>query len=149
MTHQFDIRPLGRQDRAAWGDLWRQYLAFYGTERPETLMDLTFARYTDPAREDMEALMAWDDQTPLGLVHTIAHAHGWQEAPVTYLQDLYTSPAARGRGIGRALIEAVYARADAAGRGTVYWLTQTGNAPARALYDQVAQATDFIKYARA
>lgn len=148
MTTSFDIRPLGRRDRAAWGALWHCYLAFYGTSRPEALLDLTFARYTDTARDDMHGWMAWERETALGLVHAIAHPHGWQEAPVTYLQDLYTVEEARGRGIGRALIETVYADADASGRPSVYWMTQTDNAPARALYDRIAQPTDFMKYSR-
>ncbi len=148
MSRSFDIRPLGRRDRPAWGDLWRAYLAFYGTERPDDLFDLTFSRYIDPDRTDMSAWMAWEDDTALGLVHTIAHPHGWQDAPVTYLQDLFTTPNARGKGVARALIETVYADADAAGRGTVYWLTQTSNTTARALYDRVAQPTDFMKYSR-
>ena len=149
MTTSFDIRPLGRRDRPLWGDVWREYLAFYGAERPDDLLDLTFARYPDPDRTDMRAWMAWEGEAALGLVHTISHAHGWQEAPVTYLQDLFTTPAARGRGVGRALIETVYADADAQGRGAVYWLTQNSNATARALYDRVAQPTDFMKYSRA
>jgi ribosomal protein S18 acetylase RimI-like enzyme len=143
-----DIRPIGQPDRADWGELWRQYLAFYGTTRSDDLYDLTFRRYTDPAQADMRGWMAWDGGTALGLVHTIAHSHGWQEAPVTYLQDLYTVEAARGRGVARALIETVYADADEAGRSSVYWMTNKSNSTARALYDKIAQPTDFMKYTR-
>lgn len=149
MTKPFDIRPLGRRDRAEWGTLWCQYLAFYGTTRDQDLYDLTFGRYTDPGRADMCGWIAWDGDRALGLVHAIAHSHGWQEAPVTYLQDLFTVPEARGRGVARALIETVYGDADAHGRPNVYWLTQTGNATARALYDRIAKPTDFMKYSRA
>lgn len=148
MTKSFDIRPLGAQDRAAWGTLWTQYLAFYGTSRPDALFDTTFARYTDPARADMCAWMAWDGATALGLVHTIAHAHGWQEDDVVYLQDLFTVEAARGQGVARGLIETVYADADAKNRSSVYWMTNMSNTTARALYDKIAQPTDFMKYSR-
>jgi ribosomal protein S18 acetylase RimI-like enzyme len=149
LTNAFDIRPLGRRDRSDWGELWRQYLAFYGAVREDALYDLTFGRYTDPDRTDMRAWMAWDGARALGLVHSISHSHGWQEAPVTYLQDLFTVEEARGRGVARALIETVYADADAAGRGSVYWLTQTNNTTARLLYDRIAKPTDFMKYSRA
>lgn len=148
MTTPLDIRSLGAQDRVAWGELWTQYLAFYGTERPENLFDRTFARYIAPARTDMCAWMAWEGDTALGLVHIIAHAHGWQDADVVYLQDLFTVEAARGRGVARALIEAVYADADTKARPNVYWMTRTGNTQARALYDKIAQPTDFMKYSR-
>ena len=63
-------------------------------------------------------------------------------------EKLATAQAARGCGVGRSLIEAVYAAADARGADQVYWLTQEFNATARRLYDQVATATPFIKYRR-
>ncbi|MEL6952205.1 MAG: GNAT family N-acetyltransferase [Pseudomonadota bacterium] len=142
------IRPLAPEDRDAWAPLWRGYLAFYGTERDEAQFDLTFARYTEPDRADMLAWLAWDGKAALGLVHVIVHAHGWHAAPVSYLQDLFTTPEARGRGVARALIETVYAHADQAGHAGVYWLTQSGNITAQHLYDRLATKTDFIKYAR-
>ena len=63
-----------------------------------------------------------------------------------YLQDLFTAPEARGQGAGRALIEAVYDRAQVAGASRVYWLTQETNATARALYDTLADRPGFIQY---
>jgi GNAT superfamily N-acetyltransferase len=148
VTDGIEIRPLESGDRADWDRLWRAYLAFYGAERPTHVFDTTFARYTDPARTDMLAWIARHAGRAAGLVHVIVHSHGWQEAPVTYLQDLYADPDTRGRGLGRALIETVYADADRAGRPNVYWMTQTGNATARRLYDRIAVATDFMKYSR-
>ena len=65
-----------------------------------------------------------------------------------YLQDLFTASGARKTGVGRALIEAVYERARAAGSPRVYWQTKEDNAIARRLYDQVAAATGFIVYAK-
>lgn len=148
MTTDLDIRPLAAGDRAAWTPLWRDYLAFYGAERGADIFDLTFSRYCDPDRADMLAWLAWSGGDAVGLAHVIVHAHGWQAAPVTYLQDLYATPQTRGTGVGRALIETVYADADAAARPNVYWTTQTGNTTARRLYDRIATATDFMKYAR-
>lgn len=142
------IRPLAAGDRSDWDALWRAYLAFYETERPAPIYNLTFSRYVDPDRTDMQGWIARIAGRAVGLVHVIVHAHGWQEAPITYLQDLYADPSVRGRGVGRALIETVYADADAAARPNVYWMTQTGNATARRLYDRIAVATDFMKYSR-
>ena len=84
----------------------------------------------------------------IGLVHAILHPHNWRVEDVCYLQDLYVVPDARGTGAGRALIEAVYAAADANGTPSVYWLTQEFNTTARQLYDRVAKLTPFIKYQR-
>lgn len=148
MTTSFDIRPLGAQDRPQWGALWRGYLDFYGGTIPEDHDDLLFSRLMDTSVTDLQAWVAEADGTLLGLVHIVVHSHSWRAEKVTYLQDLFASPDARGLGIGRALIETVYADADAQGRGTVYWLTQTSNTTARQLYDRVAHPTDFMKYSR-
>ncbi len=140
------IRPIRSDDRAVWGALWRGYLDFYGTELPEEVFDAQWARLMEA--DTVRGLLAEMDGRPVGLVHMIFHAHGWKLRPVCYLQDLYVEEEARGTGLGRALVEAVYGAADAAGAPDVYWLTQTGNVTARRLYDRVGRITDFIKYAR-
>jgi GNAT superfamily N-acetyltransferase len=142
------IRPIEPADEPAWRLLWRDYLAFYETELPATVYATTFARLTDPSVRDYQGLLALRDDAPVGLAHYIFHRHGWHVADVCYLQDLYVAPAARGTGAGRALIEAVYAEADAAGAADVYWLTQEFNVTARRLYDRIGRATPFVKYVR-
>jgi len=84
----------------------------------------------------------------LGLAHVVFHPSTWSTTDYCYLEDLAVAPAARGRGVGTALIEAVYALADERDAGRVYWHTQEYNAPARAIYDQIARRTSFIKYQR-
>jgi GNAT superfamily N-acetyltransferase len=143
-----EIRPLAPSDESAWRDLWRGYLEFYETELPEEIYATSFARLVDPAVTDYHGLVALQDGRPVGLAHYIFHRHGWQVEDITYLQDLYVVPETRGTGAGRALIEAVYAAADAAGKPNVYWLTQTFNTTARQLYDRVASATPFMEYRR-
>ena len=91
-------------------------------------------------------LLALSDGKPVGLVHYIHHRHGWQVDHVCYLQDLFADPEVRGTGVGRALIEAVYAEADRDGCPRVYWMTQEFNTEARKLYDRIATLTPFVKY---
>jgi GNAT superfamily N-acetyltransferase len=142
------IRPIEPADEPVWRRHWRDYLAFYETELPEAVYAASFARLTDPEVRDYCGLLAISDGAPVGLAHYIFHRHGWHLADVCYLQDLYVAPETRGTGVGRALIEAVYAEADAAGAASVYWLTQEFNVAARRLYDRIGQATPFVKYVR-
>jgi len=142
------IRPLAPADRAAWGALWTDYLAFYETVLPAEIHDTTFARLIDPAVPEMGARLAEAGGDPIGLVHYIFHRHCWRVEDVCYLQDLYVAPAARGMRAGRALIEAVYAEADRHGAPSVYWTTQEFNATARRLYDRIGRLTPFVKYQR-
>lgn len=150
MTNAQDvlIRPLARADRPAWDKLWEAYLAFYDASRPPEIYDIYFGRLLGDDPMDFSGLVADQDGTLVGLTHYLFHRHGWEEGNVCYLQDLYTLPEVRGQGVGRQLINGVYAAADAAGCPTVYWLTQDHNKAARTLYDQVGVLTNFIKYNR-
>ncbi len=142
------IRPLRPEDEAEWRRLWTGYLAFYQTTVPETVYASTFARLLGDDPQDFSALVAEGDGKLLGLTHYLFHRHAWKVENVCYLQDLYVDPQTRGTGLGRKLIEAVYARADAAGSSAVYWLTQEFNHEARQLYDRIAKVTPFIRYVR-
>ena len=143
------IRALRTDDEAEWRRLWTGYLEYYESSVPEEVYATTFARLLDPDRKTQQAFLAVDDDDrPIGLVHYIYHPHNWRVEDVCYLQDLYTDPSVRGTGAGRALIEAVYAAADANGTPSVYWLTQDFNATGRRLYDRIGTLTPFIKYQR-
>ncbi len=147
-TENLIIRPLTRSDESQWRRLWHDYLAFYETELPEKVYVSSFARLLGDDPQDYNGLMAELDGRLVGLVHYLFHRHGWKIENTCYLQDLYADPDVRGKGIGRALIEAVYAAADAAGAPSVYWLTQDFNHQARQLYDRIGVLTPFIKYQR-
>ena len=139
------VRPLTPADRTQWQPLWKGYLDFYKTSVPPEHYDLTWSRFNDPA-EPMFVLGAFEGETMLGIVHYIFHRSCWTAGPYVYLQDLFTSSDARGKGVGRALIEAVYAAAKAEGAARVHWLTHETNARAMVLYNDVADRSGFLQY---
>lgn len=139
------VRPLTPADRAAWEPLWQGYLTFYKTSLPAEVTENTWRRFHVPELPTY-AVGAFDNGRLVGIVHYIFHLSTWLLTPTCYLQDLFTLPEARGKGVGRSLIEAVYLAAKEAGSTRVYWLTQEGNTTARALYDQVAHWPGFIQY---
>jgi GNAT superfamily N-acetyltransferase len=137
-----DVRPVEPRDLEQWLPLWWGDCAFYGRSHnpalpPDTVTMTTWSRFFD-ATEPMQALVAERDGRLLGLAHIIYHRNTGTIGPVCYLQDLFTAEAARGAGVGRALIEAVYAAASSAGAERVYWQTQHSNTVAMALYDKLA-----------
>lgn len=142
------VRPLRPEDRAEWQRLWAAYLDFYQTEVPDETFDITFARLLHGGDPNMGCRLALSGGKAVGLAHFIFHRHCWRPEDVCYLQDLYAQPDMRGKGVGRALIEAVYAVADSRQVTSVYWLTQEFNTTARELYDRIGQVTPFIKYVR-
>lgn len=142
------VRELRSEDETEWRTLWTGYLEFYETSVPEEVYQTYFRRLLGDDPQDFHGLVAEKDGVLIGLTHYLFHRHGWKIENTVYLQDLFVSEAARGTGAGRALIEAVYERADAAGCPGVYWMTQEFNATARQLYDRIATKTPFIMYRR-
>ena len=148
MANRVTIRPLASGDEVGWRGLWRGYLDYYETELPAEMYDLAFERLLSDDPSEYDGLVAERGDRLIGLAHYLFHRHGWRREKVCYLQDLFVAPEARGTGAGRALIEGVYAAADAAGRPRVYWLTQHFNADGRRLYDRVGELSPFIRYDR-
>jgi GNAT superfamily N-acetyltransferase len=147
------IRPLAAGDRDEWAALWRGYLEFYETVLPDEQYDRTWSWLMSPDESPhglcaVDARGAAGDGRLIGIVHYIFHRHCWLPTDICYLQDLFVTASARGTGAGRALIEGVYAAADDAGAGQVYWLTQSFNETARKLYDRIGVLTPFIRYNR-
>ena len=142
MASDVVIRAVGIGERADWEPLWKGYLDFYKTSVPKEVYDTTWARLHDPA-EPMGVLGADVGGRLKGIVHYLYHRSCWTMGNYCYLQDLFVAEDARKLGLGRALIEAVYAKARADGASRVHWLTHETNATARALYDTLADRPGF------
>jgi GNAT superfamily N-acetyltransferase len=148
----FQIRRVEQTDFRQWKPLWDGYNAFYGrkgeTALPDPVTNMTWARFFD-GYEPMHALVAEEAGQLIGLVHFLFHRSTIALGPSCYLQDLFTLETARGRGVGRALIEEVYRHAKDAGSSRVYWTTHKTNVTAMRLYDQVAEESGFLQYRKA
>ena len=137
------IAALRATDREAWQPLARGYKEFYKTPTTEAEYDAAWSRIL--ARKEVFGLGAKEGGELLGIAHYLFHASAWADR-VCYLQDLFVAPHARGKGVARALIEAVAREAREQGAARYYWLTQEHNATARLLYDNVARFNGFIRY---
>ena len=142
------VRAAIPEDRPLWEPLWRGYQQFYEVALADAVTETTWSRFFSTA-EPMHCLVAEEGEALLGLAHYIFHRNTWMQEDVCYLQDLYTNSGARGKGVGRALIEAVYERARAAGSSRVYWMTHETNTQAMALYDKLAAKSGFLQYRKA
>ena len=154
MSAAVHVRFVTRGDYAQWLPFWEGYNEFYkrfgATALPDGVTQTTWARFLDTQKTDaygpMFAMVAEADGQLVGLVHYLFHRSTITIEPTCYLQDLFTAEAARGKGVGRALIEAVYEQARLAGVVQVYWRTHATNATARRLYDQVAEESGSLVY---
>jgi GNAT superfamily N-acetyltransferase len=145
---QIDIRQVTAADHAAWLPLWQAYLRFYNTELADAVSHSTWQRMLDP-NEPTHAALAWADGKAVGMVHFIYHRSNWAIENSCYLQDLLVVPETRGTGVGRQLIEFVYATAKADGCNKVHWLTHESNATAIQLYERIAERPGLIQFRKA
>jgi GNAT superfamily N-acetyltransferase len=143
------VRAVTQVDYEDWRPLWTGYNAFYGRRGATALADeitrATWERFLDP-HEPVFALVAELGPQIVGLAHYLFHRSTTRLEHVCYLSDLFTLPAHRGRGIGRALIEGVYQQARAEGASEVYWQTHESNSAGRLLYEKLAKHNGYIVY---
>jgi GNAT superfamily N-acetyltransferase len=143
------IRLLEPGDREAWEELFRGYITFYRSSVADDVIEETWRRLLSGAEHVHRGFVALDEGgTPIGLAHILFHRSTWSKTWYCYLEDLFVDPSRRAKGVGRALIERVYAEADQMGATRTYWTTQEFNYRARGLYDQVATKSPFIQYRR-
>ena len=141
------IRRFAPNDRGRWQTLWQGYNAFYKRGVEDRVTERLWSRLIGGGGEPF-GFAAEIDGTVAGLVHYffVFSTSDWNRR--CYMQDLFVDPNIRGRGIDRALIEAVYAEADRHEASQTWWQTQDFNETARKLYDKVARPTPFMKYQR-
>ena len=137
MRPPLEIRAALPADKQRWFILWQGYLDFYQTELSATQNELTWQRILDP-EFNMKCAVAIDDGIIVGFTTYSLQNSTWSENGHCYLEDLFVDPAARGKGVGRALIEYVKSYAIENNCSRLYWNTDEDNATARKLYDTYA-----------
>ncbi|HTO57947.1 MAG TPA: GNAT family N-acetyltransferase [Pseudomonadales bacterium] len=143
------IRRLAEKDKSAWRPLFEGYIEFYKATVADEIIEATWRRMLDGAPDFHIGLVAVDgSDRPIGLAHILFHRSTWSLTQYCYLEDLFVEPTLRAKGVGRALIDAVYREADARKCSRTYWMTQEFNYRARGLYDQVATKSPFVQYRR-
>lgn len=139
------IRDAGPQDHGPWAALWQGFLDYYDTSLPPEVTAATWSRLMDPACP-MKMRLAVVDGVPLGFAIHQHHPSTWVPGDDCYLEDLFVAPAARGEGLGRALIQDLMALARARGWHRLYWNTDATNTTARSLYDSFVLNDGHIRY---
>ncbi len=143
------IRHLEAADRAGWEPLFRGYIEFYKSSLTDDVIEETWQRLlSDDPQFHIGLCAVSGDGELVGIAHILFHRSTWTKTHYCYLEDLFVQPDLRAGGIGRRLIEAVYAEADKRECTRTYWATQEFNYRARGLYDQVATKSPFLQYRR-
>jgi GNAT superfamily N-acetyltransferase len=146
MSAELIVRPARADDYQPWLMLWRGYCTALDSAVSEAITEGAWRRILAP-NEAIWCLLACQGKSELvGFANYVLHPHSWSLQAVCYLEDLFVSPAARGGGVGRALIEALVALGRQHDWRRVYWHTHENNYRARSLYDRVVPRTDYVRY---
>ena len=140
------IRPVEQSDRAQWNVLYQGYAQFYKVTQTQDMRDTVWSWLFNDAHET-EGLVAVDDKGLLiGLTHFRPFARPLSATTGGFLDDLFVTPASRGSGAARLLIEAVAQIGKQRGWSVIRWITAEDNYRARSLYDKVADKTKWATY---
>lgn len=138
-------RALSKSDYASWRSLWDQYLIFYKHELPEAQTRLTFERLIDPDYA-IYGLVLETEGLVVGFTHSSFTHSTWTKEQDLYLEDLFVQPSERGKGFGRALIEATAEFGKQHGAHKLYWQTHRDNSTAQKVYEALAVKSEFVIY---
>lgn len=139
------IREPTIDDYEQWKTVFAGYQKFYRSQIPEDTIEYTWTRFFDPDAF-MGAVVAELNGKVVGLAHYLYHDSTWNTKKSLYLEDLFVDKSARGKNVGRALIEKVAEIGNKAGAFRIYLHTQEYNSSGRSLYDSVLPLTSFIVY---
>ena len=143
-----DIRPPSAGEHDQWAALFRAYRDFYGLAPDEAVVQRVWSWIRDPDHDTRALLAVTDDGTVVGIAHFRRFPWPSRGAVGMYLDDLFTDPAHRGSGVGRALIGAITEIAAREGCEVVRWVTSEANTTAQQLYDAIATKTSWLTYDR-
>jgi GNAT superfamily N-acetyltransferase len=145
MSNAVVVRPIEPGDHAAWEQLFHAYRTFYEYDEEQDVVDRVWGWINDDTHET-NALVALVDDEVVGFAHHREFARPSSGKRGLFLDDLFTRPDVRGKGVGRALISALGEMAQWRGYGKVRWITAADNHTAQRLYDDLAQKTTWVTY---
>lgn len=145
MQKAITVRLSEPADAERWADLYRGYREFYRLEPNDEVVDRVW-RWTQDPDHELNSFVAVYGAEIVGLANCRRFTRPSSGTTGLYLDDLFTVPAARGHGVGRALLRRLSEFAHAEGLSVVRWMTSADNTGARRLYDEMATLTKWVTY---
>jgi GNAT superfamily N-acetyltransferase len=147
MPSEIEVAPVTPGEYEELQPLIAAYQRFYGVEEIDEERNRAFFRRFLAPSEDGMLLGARAGGPLLGYACLYWHFSSLQATETVLMNDLYVDEGARGRGIGRALIEATADVARERGASHVEWATEPDNQTAQRLYDSTgAERTEWVEY---
>jgi ribosomal protein S18 acetylase RimI-like enzyme len=135
------IARVGASDLSELLPLMWGYCEFYEASPSEHALEALCVELLEhPDTSGIQLLARIKDGTAVGFATLYWTYSTLSACPIGLMNDLYVAPAARGVGVGRALIKACATECAAQGVALLEWETAPENARAQALYDSTGAA---------
>jgi GNAT superfamily N-acetyltransferase len=141
-----EVRPLRADELEAALPLIAGYQRFYEAEPDDDRNRRFFARFVEPSDQGL-LLGAWVEGELVGFATMYWFHSSTLAADTVLMNDLFTSEHVRGKGVGRALIDACLAVTRDRGGAHLEWYTAPDNRTAQRLYDSFPGAERSTWYA--
>ena len=148
MAEGIAVGPVLEEEFETLLPLIAAYQRFYEVDEIDNDRNRFFFRRFLAPSEDGELLAARDEGgLILGYACLYWHFSSLQATDTVLMNDLFVSPEARSRGIGRTLIEATRDVARRRGAAWVEWATAPDNHTAQRLYDSLStEKSTWLEY---
>jgi GNAT superfamily N-acetyltransferase len=144
---EVEIAPIAAEEFDELLPLIAAYQRFYEVEEIDEERNRAFFRRFLAPSEDGLLLGARGERQLFGYACLYWHFSSLEATECVLLNDLYVVESARGRGVGRALIEATAEIARERGVPFVEWSTAPDNHNAQRLYDSTgAERSEWLSY---
>jgi GNAT superfamily N-acetyltransferase len=137
MSQHFTLREAVPEDATAIARLVRELAAYENLSHESVATEDDFRRHLFGEKRYAQAILAEQGGRAVGLALWFHNFSTFTGKPGLYIEDLYVDPAARGRGIGRALFRWLARRALEDGCARMEWAVLDWNAPALGFYRSV------------
>jgi GNAT superfamily N-acetyltransferase len=147
MPTEIQIAPITGEEFEQLLPLIGAYQRFYEVEDIDEARNRTFFRRFLAPSEDGMLLGAHEDERLVGYACLYWHFSSTLAAETVLMNDLFVDASVRGKGVGRALIEATATVARERGAAHVEWATAPDNHTAQRLYDSTgAERSEWVEY---
>jgi GNAT superfamily N-acetyltransferase len=144
------IDPVGTHGSGDVSDLLpmlRAYCDFYSVDPPDNRLRALVTALIDNPSDGLQLIARDSDGAALGFATIYWTWQTLYAARVGVLNDLFVTPAARGTGTGRALIERCRELCRERGAEKLVWETAPDNTTAQRLYDGIgAEKSTWLTY---
>ena len=141
------IEPITTEQLEQLLPMIAEYQRFYEVEKIDKERNREFfARFVAPSENGM-LLGAWREDDLIGYACLYWHFTSLVPAETVLMNDLFVAAEARGKGVGRALIDASADISRQRGAHHLEWATAPDNKTAQRLYDSTgAERSTWIEY---